>query len=150
MPKKIIKKNNPTESSREDKMMVILEDMRDEIKIVAEGHSVLQNGIYELSKELGGELSNFGKELTSVKKELTSFRKEFNEFRNDTKDNFKILFEYLSRIDDEISDIKNELKNNYKKKGWDVKWRKAIEERVEKMEKMMKGKDFSMNILRDK
>ncbi|MCK9378848.1 MAG: hypothetical protein M0P97_01750 [Candidatus Moranbacteria bacterium] len=51
--KKIAKKVKPLDISTEGKFLAVLEEMRDEIKIVAEGHSVLARGIDELKDKMG-------------------------------------------------------------------------------------------------
>ena len=40
---------------------------------------------------------------------MIKFRNEMTGFKNETNDNFKINFEYLSKIDDEVQLIKKEM-----------------------------------------
>lgn len=133
------KKTHKLESSREDKLMVLMEHMQDDIKAIAEGHSGLQRGIDNLNE---GQLR--------LEKRMDSLESRFDRFELETKNNFQVVFEYLSRIDDQLADIKKDLETNYEKKGWDAKWRKSIEDRIEKVEKLLKNKDLSASILRDK
>ena len=41
--------------------------------------------------------------------EMTDFKDEAMGFKNETNNNFKVSFEYLSKIDDEIQSIKEEM-----------------------------------------
>jgi len=64
--------------AKKDHFEALLENMNDNIKLVAEGQ--------------------------------VAFHEEFTEFQKETRDNFKTVFDYLSRIDNELQDIKNSLK----------------------------------------
>ncbi len=90
-------------------VLVVLEDMRENIKLLAEGQVSLRQEMCQ---------------------GFSDARKELDEFNVETRDNFKIVFEYLSRIDDELADIKSELKDLKK----DLKT-KADVTRFEKLEK---------------
>ncbi len=62
---------------------------------------------------------------------------KFNKFAQETQANFKTVFDYLSGIDDELKEIKNEvvdLKEKLKSKT-DLIRLETLESRVEKIEK---------------
>lgn len=105
------KQKMPSGSSREDKMMVLLEDMRGEIKAVAEGHSDLRRAIDdsrdELRNEIGGLRNGMSNNIDGLRNELNS---KIDGLRNEMKENFKIVFEHFSNIEDEIMEIKSEMK----------------------------------------
>ena len=63
---------------------ILLEEIRDSIKVLAEG----QIGIRE--------------DVSTLKNDLV-------EFKDDTKNNFKIMTDYLMKIEDEITAIKEEI-----------------------------------------
>lgn len=100
---------------------VLLEKMHDDIKLIAEGQ--------------GG-----------IQRQLDEFKNEMYEFKKDTKSSFKSILEYLSRIEDEVMEVRKELKDNYEKKGWDKEWRISIEKRLEKIEKALPGNKVATKI----
>ena len=84
---KIIKKKVASKKT-ENQMMVLLEDIRDQVKIVAEGHVGLD------------------KKIDSVHNEL---KNEIQSFKHDTESNFKTVFQHFSNIEDELKTIKMEI-----------------------------------------
>lgn len=105
---------------------VLLESMEKHFRLVLEGHAALD-------------------------KELKDFRTDFREFRNETRFNFKTLIEradvfenktdvnfkaileYLSRIDDEIQDLKRRLTGKA-----EVERLERLEQRVAHIELVVK------------
>lgn len=132
-------------NSRNDQMMVLLEDMREGIKLVAEGHSILERKIDEnyssLSKRMDENYSSLNKKMDDgfeeAKEELHDFRTEMDGFKNETGNNFKIIFEYLSRIDDELAEIKAEMEEFRKelKNKVDIERFEKLEKRIFAIEK---------------
>jgi len=116
---KTIKKKKASGNSREDKMMVLLEDMRDEIKLVAESHSVL-------------------------KSQLDSMQLDSDEFKEETRRNFKLVFEHFSNVEDELVGINSEMKNLRK-----VLTDKADLERLAVLEERVRKLEMQQVILRD-
>lgn len=117
MRNKIKKFNN--KSSKKDKMIILLEDISGQVKTVAEGHSILERKIDKMDSRLDGIDSRLDK----------------IESKMDT--GFKLVLEHLDGLDREFVKLKKEIENNYEKKGHDAEWRKTIEERVEKLEKLL-------------
>lgn len=101
---------------------VLLEEMHSDIKLIAEGQVGIQ------------------RQLDEFKGEMYGFRDEMLEFKRDTKSSFRQIFEYLSRIEDEVVEIKEDLRKNYERKGWDKEWRMTIEKRLERIEKVLADK----------
>ncbi|MFA6376510.1 MAG: hypothetical protein WCX69_03885 [Candidatus Paceibacterota bacterium] len=87
---------------------VLLENISDNIKLVAEGHLDLDRKIENLGKELGGRIDSLEREM---------------------KSNFETVFDYLSAIDIELAEIKAKLENKADKKDL-----AALEQRVSKLE----------------
>ena len=91
----IKKKNSP--GTKERHLGVILEDMHSQLKLVLEGHTALDVKIEVLGRELKSEIHN-----------LTLGQKD--------------ILDYLSRIDDEIQELKK------------ILFQKADLERLQKLE----------------
>jgi len=65
------KKNTKIEeSSREDQFVVLLENMRDEIKLVAEGNLMLQESMERGFGEVKREISDIKTEMNDIKTEM--------------------------------------------------------------------------------
>lgn len=120
--------NKKIKKKAEDYVAVLLERVHSDIKLIAEGQIGVQ------------------RQLDEFKDEMHSFKDEMLEFKQDTKSGFRQIFEYLSRIEDEIMEIKEDLRDNYERKGWDKKWREAIEKRLEKIEKSLVDKKMIADI----
>jgi len=124
-----MKKNKNIGISREDKMMVLLEDISGQVKAVAEGHSVLERKIDNLGFELGEKIGKL------------ELRMDRMEIKMDT--GFKLVLDHIDGLDKEFMELKNDFKNNYDRKGNDPKWRESIEDRVEKLEKALLPKKLA-------
>lgn len=115
---KNIKRITPNPSIPERKFGVLLEGMDKKINLVLEGHGALD------------------KKIDGLKEEFVEFKGEMRVFRDDTVSNFKTVFDYLSRIDDELKAIKSEifdLKNKLFSKA-EVSRLESLEKRVKEME----------------
>jgi gas vesicle protein len=87
------KKNTKIQgSSREDQIVVLLENMRDEIKLVAEGNLMLQESMERGFKEIRKE-----------------FKEEINDVRIDMKMEINNVKAEISDMKTEISDMKTEM-----------------------------------------
>lgn len=114
-------------------VIMVLEKMDDSIKLVAEGQMGLQRQLDEFKGETRAEFkkveANFGK----VFGKLAEHDRKFEEI--DSK--FETVFNYLSRIDDEIVALKNETA----KADWKKMNRSEFEgfnKRLEKLENDLK------------
>ncbi|MDD3679140.1 MAG: hypothetical protein PHT36_02770 [Patescibacteria group bacterium] len=116
-------------------VVVVLEDIRDNIKILAEGQvglrQELKGDVNNLRDELKDDISDLRSEL---KGDIAELREELRTFKQDTESNFKTVFDYLARIDKEIQEIKVELKN-LKESKIDKESYFALEKRVLDLEK---------------
>ncbi len=70
---------------------VLIEDMQNGIKVIGEQHG-------DIIKKIDG-----------IKDELREFKGEMNEFKGEMKANFKTVFEYLSRIEDDFIVLKKKV-----------------------------------------
>lgn len=122
---------------------MVLEKMDDSIKLVIEGQMGIQRQLDEFKdethaefravevnfKKVFGKLNEHDRKFEEVD---TNFKKVFGKFsEHDSK--FETAFEYLSRIDDEITEIKNKMA----KTDWKEMSRsefEGINRRLEKIE----------------
>lgn len=93
---------------RSTEVAVLLENINDNIKMVAEGHIDLERKIEDLDKSLNGGIDSLGQEMRS---------------------SFKTVFDYLSAIDIELAEIKVKLDNKADKKDLTT-----LKQRVAKLE----------------
>ena len=126
---------------REGEVGVLLENINDNIKLVAEGHLDLERKIDNLSEELNGRIdsleSELGGRIDSLESELggridsleSKLGGRIDSLEQEMKSSFKTVFDYLSAIDIELSEIKARLENKADKKDLVV-----IEKRVTKLE----------------
>jgi len=113
---------------KRDQYTVVLEDVRRQFGVMSEGFSGMHRRFDKLDKkvdsnhkeflEFRGVMIGFKNEMTDFKSEMIDFKDEMTDFKSETNSNFKAVFEYLSKIDDEIqsieldiADLKNVLKN---------------------------------------
>ncbi len=89
------KKNTKIQgSSREDQFVVLLENMRDEIKLVAEGNLMLQEsmerGFKEIRKEFKEEINDvridMKMEINNVKAEISDMKAEISDMKTEMSD----------------------------------------------------------------
>lgn len=118
-----------------------MKDVRDEIKIVAEGQIELRQELKKDINDLRGELKSDISDLRSeLKGDISGLRNELkgdiSDLRDEMRSNFKTVFEYLSKIDEEIQEIKLELQT-LKESKLDKALYFALEKRVLKMEKQV-------------
>ncbi len=123
MKKNIKKIKFPDDASEAERYLgVIIEDIDSKMDLLFEGFDSVR-------KELGGKIDD-------VQEDLNSFKTEMRGFKTETRNNFKTVFQYLSRIDEEIQFIKSEiadLKDKLDKKA-DIERLEKLEKRVNKIE----------------
>ena len=85
-------KSNPKSKNKpikKEHFEVVLEDMNDSIKLIAEGQMAFRQ---------------------EVNRRFDDVDRRHVEFRDETRANFKTVFDYLAKMDDELQDIKKTLK----------------------------------------
>ena len=106
------------ESSREDQLVVLLENMRDEIKLVAEGNLMLQEsmerGFKEIRKEFKEEINDvridMKMEINNVKAEISDMKAEISDMKTEMSD----MKTEMSDMETEMSDMKTEMRMGFK------------------------------------
>ncbi|HOI97102.1 MAG TPA: hypothetical protein PLA19_01200 [Candidatus Pacearchaeota archaeon] len=94
------KKNTKIEeSSREDQFVVLLENMRDEIKLVAEGNLMLQESMERGFGEVKREISNIKTEMNDMKTEMNDMKTEMNDIKTEMRMGFKGMMAESVAID---------------------------------------------------
>ena len=100
MAAKTGKKNTKIEeSSREDQFVVLLENMRDEIKLVAEGNLMLQESMERGFGEVKREISNMKAEMNDMKTEMNDMKTEMNDMKTEMRMGFKGMMAESVAID---------------------------------------------------
>ena len=116
---KLKKLNKKTEKIfKESDVVVIMENMNDNIKLLAEGQMALNERFDGLENRFDG-LEN-----------------RFDKLERETKAGFSMIMDYLKRIDEEVIGIKSELESTREEKvNWDAY--SLLEKRVEKAEEQI-------------
>ena len=97
-----------------------MEEIRDDVKVLAEMQIAMGSNIeslvkgQELMKEdisiIKGDIVMLKSDVSTLKSDVSSIKSELAEFKDDTKQSFKIITEYLMRLEDEIVELKKELR----------------------------------------
>ena len=94
------KKNTKIEeSSREDQFVVLLENMRDEIKLVAEGNLMLQESMERGFGEVKREISDIKTEMNDIKTEMNDMKTEMHDMKTEMRMGFKGMMAESVAID---------------------------------------------------
>lgn len=126
MKKSHLKSIKPRKSARislaDNQFGVILEDINRKFDVVVEGHGVLSQKIDRVEERLSSEMGEF--------------KSEMGDFKKSTEGNFQTVFQYLSRIDDELISIKAEIAELKKMltKKVEIERVMVLEKRVAKIE----------------
>ena len=113
MANKTGKKNTKLEkSSQEDQFVVLLENMRDEIKLVAEGNLMLQEsmerGFKEIRKEFKEEINDLRidikTEMNDMKTEMNDMKMEMNDMKTEMKMGFKGMMAESLAMDKKVDE----------------------------------------------
>ena len=81
-----------TKSTKDERYnAILLEDIRDQIKLLAEGQIGIRNDVAEL------------------KADVSSLKSELAEFKEETRQSFKTVMDYLMRLEDEVVSLRKEL-----------------------------------------
>jgi len=94
MADKIGKKSTKLEkSSREDQFVVLLENMRDEIKLVAEGNLMLQEkmdrGFEEVNVKIDAVKNELEMDISALKDDVASMKEEMNDMKEEMRMGFR-------------------------------------------------------------
>ncbi|EKE21734.1 MAG: hypothetical protein ACD_7C00143G0006 [uncultured bacterium] len=145
MPSKVSDKNKKEskKSYGKDEVLVMFESLRDDISILAEGQQAIKDELTEFK----GEMYSFKDEMYTFKEETNNnfevLRNDLDNFKEETNNNFKAMFEYLSRMEDDVAEIKAELNSKKDSEKISKKWMNEIEKRLSQLEKKLVDKRIS-------
>ena len=136
--KGIIKKNSKKAKNKltPNHSGVLLEEMNSNMKLILEHHTGLDKKIEGLDKKIDTKIDGLQGEMNL---KFDGLRGEMNSKFNEVNSNFKTVFEYLSKIDDELQDIQiiksdiKETKQELSNKS-DLEYVKKLEQRMNKIE----------------
>jgi len=117
-----------------DQFGVLVAYLDDQFDVVIEGQQGLAKQIDNVDNRLEDHVKESDFKFRVLGDSLNDFKKETRGFQKETRNNFKIVLGYLSRLDDEIQFIKADVKDIKK----ELK-RKADLERVLKLEVRLAG-----------
>ncbi|HCP09056.1 MAG TPA: hypothetical protein DIT25_04660 [Candidatus Moranbacteria bacterium] len=123
---------------KSDRQTVVLGDISSKLSLVLEQFSGVNKKIDNNHKEF----LEFKGDMIEFRGEMIKFRNEMYDFRDKTDKNLKIALEYLFRIDEEIQDLKTELKDLRKifKGKADLEKLNDFEKRLLKLERLVFAK----------
>lgn len=141
----IIKHMKNKNQKSKDRQTVVLEDINSKFSLMLENFSGLNKKIDNNHKEFlefKDEMTEFRGEMIGFRGEMIGFRSEMISFKDSTDKNLKVALEYLFRIDEEIQDMKTELKDLKKifKGKADLDKLMVFEKRLIKLEKLVFAK----------
>lgn len=133
MKKKL--KKTPARSAKtasQNQFGVILEDINGKFDLLIERQDASE-------QRLERKIDEFKEEFVELRGEFVELRGEFTGFKNDTESNFNLVFQYLSRIEDELMSVKAEIADIKKtlEKKEDKDRVALLEERVAKLERQL-------------
>ena len=148
-----IKNNKKVEAVfKESHVIILLEDMRDDIKLIAEGVSGLREEMDRRFEEVNKKFEQIDRRFEQMDRRFEQMDERFEQ----SDANFKAIFKYQSgfsdevhgrfnqidkrfdQLDSELAEIKEELKKIDKNKV-DVKRFNLLEKRVIKLERKLEG-----------
>jgi hypothetical protein len=127
-----MRKSKNNKILKKDRMIVLLEDMSGQIKAVAEGHSVLER-----------KIDNMDSKINSMDLKIDKLDSRMDRLESKVDTGFKLVLDHLDGLDREFIELKKDFEDNYERKGHDAEWRKMIEERVGKLEKLFAPKKMA-------
>ena len=117
--KTVLKKTKITKSTHKDRLMVLVENLGDEIKLVAEGNLMLQ-------EKMDAGFKDTNQRFTRVEEEMRNMNQRLNSTQEEMHIGFKTIIEALVKNETETAEIK-EAKA-------DKQQLLILEKRVEKLE----------------
>ena len=117
MVKKTTKPNLKSDSSYEERLMVLVENLEDKIQLVAEGNLMLGERMERGFADVDKRFDTIERKMDSMKNRLDSMDVKIDFFEKDMRSSYKTVLEYLGRIEGEHTEIKTELKRLDEKKA---------------------------------
>ena len=138
MVKKTIKPNlKSNKSTYEEQLMALAENLDDKIQLVAEGNLMLGERMDRGFADVDKRFDMMDLRMDSMENRMDSMESKIDLLEKDMRGSHKTAVGYLSRIENELADIKIELKR-LKEKEADKETLLSFERRVIKIEQDMK------------
>jgi septation ring formation regulator EzrA len=105
-------RQNVDGSSREDQFVVLLENVRDEIKLVAEGNLMLQERMEAGFKEVRGDIDAIKDDLITVKMDLHEVKQDLSAVKQDlnsVKQDLNSVKQDLNSVKQDLNSVKQDL-----------------------------------------
>lgn len=147
MAKKAAKKDKRERTFKESHVLVVLEKMGDDIKLLAESQMGFRNEMIEFKDEMLGfkdEMLSFKDEMTVFKNEMIGKVNTLLEFKENAEGDIKISLEYLKRLDDELQDIKSEIFDAKNREKATDSWREMMGKRISEIEKVLQKQKLAV------
>ncbi len=109
--KKQISKKEKTNVSSNDRMEMMLEDMQDQIKIIAEGVVTVNDKVDRLEGKvdrLEGKVDRLEERVDRLERKVDKLDADLSSFKAETEANFKLAFSHMSLLEDEIVSLRKE------------------------------------------
>ena len=98
---------------------ILLEEMNDNIKLLAEAQISIRDNVEKLAKTqnemkddisiLKGDVSMLKSDVATLKSDVAEIKNDLAEFKENTKEKFDLMMTYLMRIEDELVEIRKEI-----------------------------------------
>jgi len=137
-----------SDSTYEERLMVLVENLGDQIKLVAEDglmtREIMERGFERVDKRLDSienrmdrleiRFDNLEAKVDNLEAKVDNLEARVGFLEKDTRDSHKTVIEYLSRIESELAEIKAELRRLEEKKA-DKELLVTFEKRIVKIER---------------
>ena len=139
----VVKKIKKAENKKKDYLTILLEDMRSDMKLIAEGYQGLERSIGCLDDRMDrmeGKMDRMEVDISILKSDVSTLKSDVSTLKSDVldlKSGQSQSLEYLVRIEEELQALKKDLRDNYETKGESKIWRDSIERRLIKLEKAL-------------
>ena len=77
---------------------ILLEEIRDSVKILAEGQIAMRDDISIIKSDvstLKSDVSTLKSDVSTLKSDVSTLRSDLAEFKDDTKQNFKVITDFF-------------------------------------------------------
>ncbi|HFC36203.1 MAG TPA: hypothetical protein ENJ49_00830 [Candidatus Moranbacteria bacterium] len=109
--KKQTSKKEKTNISSNDRMEMMLEDMQDQIKVIAEGVVTVNDKVDRLEgkvDKLEGKVDRLEGKVDKLEGKVDKLDADLSSFKSETEANFKLAFSHMSLLEDEIVSLRKE------------------------------------------
>ena len=118
MVKKSVQKKLRIEKfSKNDRFLVIVKDVREEIKLVAEGNAILQKRMDAGFEGVNGRMDSMGNRMDSVEGKIDLLKQDIDSVKEDlnsVKEDLNSVKEDLVAVKEDLNSVKEEMRMGFK------------------------------------